>query len=379
MSNVQAQRGGVANDDCDSATNLTMTPVCSYITATTAGATDSGIPEGGCGGNANDDVWFFVDPTIDFIVVRVQGSSGFDAVLEVWDVIDCVDGFMQCVNATGNGGVELIQFEDLIASDGLYIRVYHSGTSAPSTPTFQICVHGPVPNNDCTGAQNLPMTANCVPVPGDATHTDEDGAIGFNISCLGVNQHPDDVFYRFVATSPDAVITVDGGGNSTTGYDPRVWLLSGTCGANLLQACANSTGPGGTEELVFQGLSVGATYYIMLSHADPNGTPATRTFTICVQQQGGGIGIEEIGANGIGWQVVGSVRGAPVELELDRATSGSATIVVVDALGREVHREVHTALSEGRLNLAWSPATQGMHIIQLNTEGVQSAQKLIIP
>ncbi len=372
-----AQGGGVPNDDCSDATTLTMTTVCSLVNGTTAGATDSGNPEGECGGNANDDVWYYVEITSDYVVVRVQGSPGFDPVLEIYDGQDCVDGYYDCANATGAGGTEVIVLTDFLGVPDLLIRVYHAGSAAPSNSTFQICVHSAVPNNDCTGAQSLPMTNNCVPVPGDATYTDEDGTVGFEVNCLGVNLHPDDVWYSFVATSPDAVITVDGGGNSTTGYDPRIWLFSGTCGTLLLQACANATGPGATESLVFQGLSVGATYRVMLSNADPFNTPITNTFTICVQQQGSGIGIDEASAAGTGWRIVHGAVGTPVELSVDHAIAGMNSLSVLDALGREVHHETRPSLGVGRLRLDWAPMVAGPYVIRLTAQGVQSAQKLI--
>jgi hypothetical protein len=372
-----AQGGGLPNDDCSDATTLTMTAVCTPVNGTTAGATDSGNPEGDCGGNANDDVWYYVEITGDYAVVRVQGSPGFDAVLEIYDGQDCTDGYYDCANATGGGGTEVIVLTDFMSVPDLLIRVYHAGSSAPSTSTFQICVHGAVPNNDCTGAQSLPMTANCVPVPGDATYTTDDGTVGANVNCQGVILHPDDVWYSFVASGPDAVITVDGGGTATTGYDPMIWLFSGTCGSLLLQACANATGPGATESLVFQGLSVGATYRVMLSNADPFTTPATNTFTICVQQQGGGIGIDEASAVATGWRIVHSAVGTPVELSVDRAIPGTSTLSITDALGREVYQETRPSLGAGRLSLDWTPTVAGPYIIRLAAQGVQIAQKLI--
>ncbi|HZG01109.1 MAG TPA: GEVED domain-containing protein, partial [Chitinophagales bacterium] len=73
---------GPANDDCDSAIVLLQDTTCVYQTFDVNAASQSQF---GCAGTANDDVWFSFVATTAEPVISVVGSTGFDAVFEVFD------------------------------------------------------------------------------------------------------------------------------------------------------------------------------------------------------------------------------------------------------------------------------------------------------
>lgn len=139
------------NDGCANATNLTPsnTNVCNYYSATTSGASQS-MSANSCNGNTgnpDDDVWFWFDATANAEVITVIGSSGFDAVVELW--ANCfTSGPISCADVTANGGTETITINTTQIGTFYNIRVFHYGTGS-GTGTFQICVSQFAPSS-CT-------------------------------------------------------------------------------------------------------------------------------------------------------------------------------------------------------------------------------------
>lgn len=152
--------GPPPNDNCGGAIALIPGPGCSPTAADATGATNS-LPAATCGGfqgNADDDVWFSFTATAANHTVQVQGSAGFDAVLDLRSGGCASSSTVACADNEGPGGTESLVANGLTIGSNYFIRVYDFG-AAPTTTTFTICVieGGAPPNDLCSAAlpQNL--------------------------------------------------------------------------------------------------------------------------------------------------------------------------------------------------------------------------------
>jgi hypothetical protein len=262
-----------ANNNCSGATALTVfgSTCGGATTGNVAGATQS-ITAAPCSGTADDDVWYSFIATSTSHTITVAGSANFDAVVNLRDGT-CSGPSLNCADGSGNGGTEVINATSLTVGNTYFVRAYHYWASIPSTTTFTICVTTPAPSNDnCSGATSLTVFgATC----GGATTGNVAGAtLSLAATCAGTAD--DDVWYKFVATSPLQIITVVG----STSFDAVIDLRSGACsGSNV--SCADATVSGGTEVINATGLTIGNTYYVRV-YSWSSAPSATSTFTICV-------------------------------------------------------------------------------------------------
>jgi hypothetical protein len=266
-----------ANDNCSGATALTVFgATCGgATTGNVTGATQSiaGITCNSFSGTADDDVWYSFVATSTNHIVTVVGSASFDAVIDL-RTGSCSGTNVDCADATTGGGTETLNATGLTVGSTYYVRVYHYGSTQPSTPTFTICVTTPAPTNDeCAGATSLTVYgATC----GGATTGNVMGASQSIAAAPCAGTANDDVWYSFVATSATHNITVVG----SASFDAVIDLRSGSCnGTNV--SCLDATGTAGTETLNATGLTIGATYYVRVYHFYST-IPATTSFTICV-------------------------------------------------------------------------------------------------
>lgn len=127
-------------------------------------------------------------------------------------------------------------------------------------------------SDDCSSATQLtPSFATCNFQAGSSGNATQSLP-----TCSGGGNADDDVWYYFVANSSSTSITVD----PTIGYDAVIQLFSGTCGSLVSIDCEDINGVNGDEELVANGLSIGATYYVRVYHYGVGS--GTSTFNICV-------------------------------------------------------------------------------------------------
>lgn len=229
-------------------------------------------------GTPNDDVWFKFVATAGYANIAVQGGSGYDPVFQMFEMSSTkvITGIFPGVNTTGANGYEQVTYFGLTVGATYYIRVYDSSTSNP-TGNFTICVYQtPPPANDiCLGAETIfqQNSVTCgTPTAGFTLNATADAPAA---PCAGVAD--DDVFYKFVATSPNPTITVTG----TQGFDPVLNLRDGSGCPGVSIACSNTTGADGTETINATGLTVGATYRVRIYSAG-SGSPFMGTFNVCV-------------------------------------------------------------------------------------------------
>jgi hypothetical protein len=132
------------NDDCASATLLTVETGCVNTFASNAGTTASiPPPVGGCESNDYKDVWFkftMPDTTNPTVTIRTTAGSLANAVMEVYSGTECsVLSLIACEDNNDNGNGSAMPVINLTGtpSTTIWVRVWgHNGT----TGTFTICV-----------------------------------------------------------------------------------------------------------------------------------------------------------------------------------------------------------------------------------------------
>lgn len=321
-----------ANNECTGAITLPVNQNCTTTTMNVFGATQStwGFSCGGNTGDPDDDVWFkFVAPG-PTVLVEVDGSAQFDAVVDLGGGTCSNWNYSYCASSGGVGGVALLTATGLTTGATYYGRVYDYDSGYPGTTTFTICAYLPDPppaNDQCAGAITVPMQVPCTP----QTFNGNGATPGATSSaCNSGAGNEDDVWFDFVATSGDVRITVDGNGTGTSGYDPVVNLVfSGNCSTFSHIACKDDTGPGGTEVLEYSGINPGGTYYVQVYDADGD-EPVNTTFTLCVQDVSTGNGIHESGS-ALDWSLL--VDGDARRIGLSSSATGTGSWQIMDAAG----------------------------------------------
>lgn len=364
-----------ANDDPANAAPLTYGTSCVPITGNVTGATLTSIDElcSGNAGNPDDDVWFSVPVTGCKLGITVDGAAQFDAVVQVWAYSLGTYYVQECYNATGDGGVENVVFSPVSPYSGetYYIQVYDYGTGSVSTPTFTICAFNPRPNDLCSGAITLPMSAACNFTAGESAN-----ACGDYYSCNGApaGDGDDGVWYSFVAISSEVRVVVDGNGNSTTGYDPVVLLRSTngcvTTPPQTQLACADATGPGGTETVEFSGIIPGVTYHILV-YDNGEGVPGTTSFNICVQDLSTA-GIGDIGDPASSWRLDPNPATGTVMLS---GMSGANDVEVMDMTGRALLRK---HITSDRLTFDVSAWIKGCYLVTVRGRNGPRVRRLVV-
>jgi hypothetical protein len=269
----------VANDECDGGISLTPGPGCSPTLVDVLGATES-LPAAECSGftgTADEDVWFSFVATTTTVQIRVQGSEGFDAVLEVFEG-DCgVLSSLGCLDGTLDGGLEAAQVTDLVLGNTYYVRVYDWYVGLPVTTEVDICiveVPDVAANDDCPGTA-LVMGTECVTTLGTVADATQSSPA---ILCNGFTGNAnDDVWHSFVATAENVVVAAQCG----TDFDMVLELLSGACGSGTSLACADATVENEVEQIAYSGLMVGTTYYVRL-YPYAAEVPTDPNYAICV-------------------------------------------------------------------------------------------------
>ncbi|MCB0764005.1 MAG: hypothetical protein KDB84_04810, partial [Flavobacteriales bacterium] len=135
------------NNDCPGAVVLTPGTDCITVGADVLGANISGpsLPSITCGGftgNASEDVWFSFVATAEEHVISVDGSDGFDAVIDLRDGSCANSNNIACQDGVSAGGVEVLNATNLTIGATYFIRVYDWYAGLPLTTTFDICVQG---------------------------------------------------------------------------------------------------------------------------------------------------------------------------------------------------------------------------------------------
>lgn len=273
---VSAPAPPIANDNCANAALLTVDSICTPITGSVLGATES-EPSDSCAGYASSsafDVWYKFVATATHSVIKVQGALSFDAVVILKD--SCGGSTLNCSDYSFSGGIEVINDTNLIVGHTYYIRVYSYGSTIPSTTDFDICVSLPAPPpayDNCANAQLLAIDSVCNYTLGTVEGATESEPADSCASFLSDTAF--DVWYKFVADSNDVQIKVKG----LDDFDPVVILKDGCNGTTL--DCSDGTTLGGLEVITASGLTPGNTYYVRV-YSYGSSMPTSPEFEICI-------------------------------------------------------------------------------------------------
>lgn len=250
-----------ANDDCAGATAFPAIPTdgtCANLTLNTAGATQSLAACVGSG--ADDDVWFsFVQPagntTINFANTTVSGNT--DRVIQFFSA--CGGTSLLCSDP------ETGTVTGLTPGVTYYGRIHTYGTGTSTNVTVCLSVPPPPPaNDDCANAITLGAACAGSPVAGSTLLSTVD-AIYSNCGAGGSNTTERGVWYKYVGDNNNVTINTC----ATPGYDTRLTVYSGTCGALSCVTGNDDMGAGCTaistlrSQVSFDAFS-GTDYYVFV-------------------------------------------------------------------------------------------------------------------
>ncbi len=287
------------NDNCAGAKVLTVNSSCVNTSTTSYGATQSTIA--GCSGTADDDVWFMFTANNYTQTIQVAGSSGMDAVVELFSGTCGSLSSITCEDATFTGGTETINATGLAPGTTYYVRVYdyYSTGGYPFTVciTGASIIAGTQPNDEpCNAVQFPAVTADCNYLTFSNVGATQTTSAPTPTNCLGGTG-------GFTASSKDVwfKITVPASGNlcitpqpNLTGAvitDGAMALYSGACGSLSEIACSDDgDGTGGAYD--YPGSANDFLPYINQTGLTPGSTvylrywgwgSASGSFGLCVQ------------------------------------------------------------------------------------------------
>ncbi|AIZ63635.1 hypothetical protein PK28_07915 [Hymenobacter sp. DG25B] len=254
------------NDLCANATTLTAAATCTPLSGTLFQASGSG-PAASVG-QADDDVWYKFVATSRQHTITLNPTGGTDLVQQLFS------GSCGSLVAIKSSDPETMVVPGLTIGATYYLRVYsyYNSPTTAASGAFTICLNNPgaAPANDeCASAVVVTPSKTCTGLAGTvagATPSDPDATTG---------EANDDVWYSFVATSTQHIITV----NPTGSTDMVHQLFRGSCGALTPLFSSDN------KAMTATNLTPGATYYVRVYsyfNAQYGGNDAR--FTICIDK-----------------------------------------------------------------------------------------------
>ena len=282
------------NDECAGAINIIQQPFGSSCTSplaiSTAGATASAeVQSCGNAGSANDDTWYKFTASSAAALIRFSSGqnpitgSGMELSYMLYTGVCGGLAEIECNNSLGfTNGYNIIT--NLTIGTEYYLRLYSRYDA--NYGSFNFClqeVPAPPVNDNCSGAiaiSQQPFGATCTsPI---STSTSGATASPEPQTCGNAGSANDDIWYKFTASSPSAVIRFNNSQNTVTGAGMELsyMLYTGLCGSLNEVACNNSIGFTNGFKII-DGLLVGTEYYLRLYSRYENNYGA---FDFCIQQ-----------------------------------------------------------------------------------------------
>jgi trimeric autotransporter adhesin len=268
--NICVTHSAPLNDECASATSITSYTSCVNTTGTLNLATANGATAPGCfAAGTYYDVWysFVAQATSHTVTLSNLGANIATPRIQIYTNACAALGTPVC-------GTTSITQTGLTVGTTYRVRVSNMGSDPSGSGTaasFDICVtHAGVVNDACEAATTLTSATSCVTTAGAVTAAVTYTASSISSHCSGAVTTPD-VWYKFVAQSPNPTITGVASSNRE-----RLQLFSGTCGTLtcLYETSTNNT----TQTINAACLTIGETYYIRVYSS----TGVNFTFNICV-------------------------------------------------------------------------------------------------
>jgi large repetitive protein len=257
-----------ANDDCSGAVSLTVSSsnsCSSPVAGSTAGATASTDVAPSCSATGiNDDVWYSFVATATSHTISLAGTTSTSAVAVYGGSCGSL------TEVTGGCASSALIVNGLTVGTTYFVRVYTTTSTATTFSPFTICI-GTLPTNDeCNNAISLTASTNdnCNAVAGSTIGATESANTAPTCSPTGIN---DDVWYSFVATTANTVVSVLEATSTTA-----IAVYSGPCASltELTAGCASG-------RVSLTGLTLGNTYYVRVYSTSATSTTYS-TFKICI-------------------------------------------------------------------------------------------------
>ncbi len=232
----------LTNDDCADAIPVAVGAdgICTEITVTNEGATDSGVAGPGCANYQGGDVWFSVTvPASGNVTFATDYSLTVgltDVGMAIYSGICGALTMIECDDDDGNGAMSSISATGLTPGATIFVRIWEYGNN--ETGTFDLCFSEPVPsdaNQDCSTSQGICTDATIGGASdGDGLVTDLNAT---NQGCMST-EHESNWYNLEIATAGEFEFTVSPD-NGTDDYDIAVWVYPGGVG----QACPPTIAP----------------------------------------------------------------------------------------------------------------------------------------
>ena len=189
-----------SNDDCSNPTVLTPYQSCSGTLGDLTGSSKSNLTPS----NSFYDVWYTFTATTSIHYLTVISSGDFKASFQIFTG-NC-GSLTSIANFAGTTPGTTATLSGLIVGQTYFYRVYHNGSTLPTTKEFETCVENYILNNDCIGAIEITPSSPGEPCGGVRGKTS--GATQSMPGCNGSAE--DDVWYKFKANSSTHFVEVDG-------------------------------------------------------------------------------------------------------------------------------------------------------------------------
>lgn len=266
---VERGGGGLVNDDCAGAIQLTVGSDCTPVSYSAAGATQSlaAILCNGYTSPQGNDVWFSVNGTGSVVTVEANGSGAtFDVVMEAFSGSCGALTSIGCADATfpPGGTLESISFAT-IQGQTYYVRLYSYWSPVPTDFDFTVCAYLPsgVPANDlCDAVTPVDLTAG-----GQVTFTgDNTGAL--DTEGLGVAS----VWHAFTTTECTSLELTYCGTNPAF-ENAFLNLFIGCPASSFFESTSFdlTTCPDGNVTIFYEYVPAGTYYYAVLTESGAQG------------------------------------------------------------------------------------------------------------
>ena len=233
--------------------------------------------------NYGEDKTFIFTPTVTDTFAIVLKTDRTTADMTLYNGCPLNGGGGSCVvqvQNTSNPPFKAIVLQ-LTAGTTYYLVIDDSAASpgGQCIPSFDLSIINQPANDDCAGAINLSQGSQfvCNQLSGQTFGASRT----FSAANVCGGSVDDDVWYKFVATSPYHTVTVAPLA-PTLNVDMYVDVRAGSCdGANV--ACSwQGDGLGVTEVLAMDNLTVGTTYFIRVYTGNSQNAEFRGFFTICL-------------------------------------------------------------------------------------------------
>lgn len=231
----------VTNDDCVDAISVPVgvNGICSEVTATNTGATDSGVADPSCAFYQGGDVWFSItvpaSGTVTFATDYSDVGSLTDLGMAIYSGTCGSLTELECDDDDGNGLMSSISASGLTPGSTIYVRVWEFGND--ETGNFDLCFSEPVAsdaNQDCNTSQGICTDATINGASnGDGLVTDLNAT---NQGCMST-EHESSWYNLEISTGGtfEFILSPD---NGTDDYDIAVWVYPGGVGETCPPAVA---------------------------------------------------------------------------------------------------------------------------------------------